>query len=123
MGKPGVVPLDPPYGWKFDASKIARGAGVHVAALFAGHTFLDSLGRLVEAGFDVMTIQHAGAIETLVIDPTVIDSDEKMHERVRLLVRAGISVRFDLRGLRMVFFRLTRVQSMPCGYHHIRKTC
>jgi hypothetical protein len=122
MGKPGVVPLDPPYGWKFDASKIARGAGVHVAALFAGHTFLDpsTFGR---SRFDVMTIQHAGAIETLVIDPTVIDSDEKMHERVRLLVRAGFPVRFDLRGLRMVFFRLTRVQSMPCGYHHIRKTC
>jgi len=104
MGKPGVVPLDPPYGWKFDASKIARGAGVHVAALFAGHTFLDSLGRLVEAGFDVMTIEHAGVIETLVIDPTVIDSDEKMRERVRLLVRSGVSVGFYLRGLRMVFF-------------------
>ncbi|MEO6216929.1 MAG: hypothetical protein ABIO86_12935 [Sphingomonas sp.] len=102
--EPGVLPLDPPYGWTFDSGKVVRGAGVHLAALFAGHETLESLGLMADAGFDVMTLERAGRIETLVIDPSLLDSDAKMRERTKLVVQFGNSFRFDLRGMRVVFF-------------------
>jgi len=102
--QPGMLPLDPPYGWAFDPAGIMRGGGVHLAALFAGHTTLEVFRQLVDAGFDVMTLEHAGRIETLVIDPTLLDDDAKMRERTKLVIGFGNSVDLDLRGMRAVFF-------------------
>lgn len=104
--KPGEVPLEPPFNWTFDASRIARGAGVHLALLSAGHTELDTFRHLVDEGFEVMTIEHDGMIETLVMDPTVLDSEAKIQERVLLLAHSWLwrDTGYSVRGMRLVFF-------------------
>jgi len=81
--QPGLIPMGEGYEWHFDPSKVAIGAGVHLAALFLGHNQLIDMKPLDDDGFDVLTIEDGGRIETLVIDRHVLVSDGQLAARTK----------------------------------------
>jgi hypothetical protein len=118
---PGAAPLSPPYPQGFQSTRVQLGAGVHVAALFDGQLLREPLGILVDAGFVPMTIEQAGRIETLVIDPTLLDSEAKLRERIGRLLHSPIPVGYGLRGIRLAFFPADRgtIDGLPLPLHQL----
>ena len=88
--QPGLIPMGEGYKWPFDPSKVAIGAGVHLAALFLGHDLLIDMEPLADDGFDVLTIEDGGRIETLVIDRHVLVSADQLAARTKQVMRSSV---------------------------------
>lgn len=99
----GLIPLRQGYRWRLDPSKVVIGAGVRLAALFFGHNDLRSLKPLSEDGFDVLTIEEGGRIETLVIDRHVSVSADELVKRTAEVTRYQ-SFETGLRLTRLVLY-------------------
>jgi hypothetical protein len=98
-----LIPMQEGHLWHLDPSKVAIGTGVHLAALFLGHNDLDTMKPLADDGFDVLTIEIGGRIETLVIDRHVLVSADQLAARTIQVMRYRW---FDtsLRLTRLVFY-------------------
>jgi hypothetical protein len=100
----GLIPMGEGYEWHFDPSKVAIGAGVHLAALFLGHDLLIDMKPLADDGFDVLTIEDGGRIETLVIDRHVLVSADQLASRTKQVMRYQSSLETELRLTRLEFY-------------------
>lgn len=101
--QPGLIPMGEGYEWHFDPSKVAIGAGVHLAALFLGHNQLIDMKPLDDDGFDVLTVENGGRIETLVIDRHVLVSADQLVARTKQVMYYQ-SFSSDLRLIRLEFY-------------------
>jgi hypothetical protein len=100
---PGLIPMGEGYKWPFDPSKVAIGAGVRLAALFLGHMELIDMKPLADDGFDVLTIEDGGRIETLVIDRHVLVSADQLAARTKQVMRYQ-SFTSEMRLTRLDFY-------------------
>jgi hypothetical protein len=99
----GLAPMQEGYRWPFDPSKVAIGTGVHLAALFLGHSDLGAMKPLTGDGFDVLTIKDGGRIETLVIDRHVLVNTNELATRTKQVMRYQ-SFTTELRLTRLEFY-------------------
>jgi len=101
--RPGMIPMGHGYDWHFDPGKVAIGAGVRLAALFLGHNQLIDMKPLADDGFDVLTVENGGRIETLVIDRHVLVSADQLMARTKQVMHYQ-SFTSGLRLLRLEFY-------------------
>jgi len=101
--RPGLIPMGDGYDWHFDPSRVVIGTGVRLAALFLGHNQLVDMRPLADDGFDVLTIENGGRIETLVIDRHVLVSADQLLARTKQVMHYQ-SFSSDLRLIRLEFY-------------------